>query len=177
MTKRDAENASGGSGQNHLKLDKLDLDILEALLDNARIPFRKLARQVSSDEKTVARRVTRLAERGVVRRFTVDIDYSKFGLNAIAYVGTRTTVDAAVREELFRFFRTQPRILRAEATIGGYEYMFQAIDRDILSLRENVLTPLEPLTAGLSTSIVSKTIRPPNNQLLMRLIRETTGKR
>jgi hypothetical protein len=105
----------------------------------------------------------------------VDIDYSKFGLNTFAYIGTRTTVDPTVREQLFNFFRTQPRILRAEATIGSYEYVFLAIDKDLPSLRENVNTPLEPLTAGLSTSIVSKTIKPLDNKLPLRLIRESTG--
>jgi len=167
------------------KLDALDLDILEVLLENSRIRLRKLAKAVGIDEKTVARRVSRLVEKGIVRRFTVEVDYGRLGLNAVAYVGTRTTVDAAIREhlapygsiqeKLSEFFKTQPRILTAQSTIGANEYMFLAIDKDVLSLRENVNMPLEPLTAGLSTSIISKTIKSPDHKLLMKLIRDVTG--
>ena len=141
-----------------IRLDQLDLRILEILFDDARIPFRKLAKLVGSDQKTVARRVARLCENGIIKRFTLEVDYSKLGLNAMAYIGTRTTLDATVRSRLFKFFESQPRVLRVEATIGANEYVFLAIDKDIISLRENVNTPLEPLTAGLSTSVVSKTI-------------------
>jgi DNA-binding Lrp family transcriptional regulator len=182
---KDAKSTLSGRALDQPKLDALDLDILEVLLENSRIPLRKLAKAVGIEEKTVARRVSRLVEKGVVTRFTVEVDYGWLGLNAVAYVGTRTKVDASIREhltpygsiqeKLSEFFKTQPRILTAQSTIGANEYMFLATDKDVLSLRENVNAPLEPLTSGLSTSIISKTIKSPDHKLLMKLIRDVTG--
>ena len=153
-------------------LDDLDFSILQVLLRNSRVTFRELATNVKSDEKTVARRVERLVKLGVIKSFTIDADWAKLGLNNMAYISTRTAVDLAIREKLFAFFQKEPRILKVDATVGAYEYVLLAVDRDVSSLRENVAEPLEPLTAGLSTSLISKIVKLPNYESMIRLIKE-----
>jgi len=133
---------------------------------------------VSADERKVARRVGRLVRLGIIRGFRAEVDWSKLGYGMSAFIGTRTAVDEKVRRELFRFFEEHPRIVQVESTVGSYEYVFRTMSKDLKDLRDNVCTPLEPLTAGLSTSIVSGTIKEEDYSSLLQLAsRELTASR
>ncbi len=150
-------------------LDSIDYEILGCLLKDCRMTFKQLAKMVGADERKVARRVERLVRLGVIKGFRTEVDWSKLGYGMSAIIGTRTAVDEKVRRELFRFFAKHPRIVQVESTVGSYEYVFRTISKDLKDLRDNVCTPLEPLTAGLSTSIVSSTIKEEDYSSLLRL--------
>jgi len=57
-------------------LDDTDLDILRLLVEDARRPYSEIADRVNVSPPTVSDRVERLAELGVIQRFTIDIDRS-----------------------------------------------------------------------------------------------------
>ncbi|MEM2339646.1 MAG: hypothetical protein QXW83_05550, partial [Nitrososphaerales archaeon] len=62
-----------------------------------------------------------------------------------------------------------PRIVHVNSTVGAYEYVLKAMCIDLQDFRERVATPLEPLTAGLSTSVVSGSIKSLNYKPLLRI--------
>jgi len=152
-------------------LDELDFKILRVLTANGRATFKSIAQKVGSDEKTVARRVAKLIGSGIIRRFMAEVDWSKLGVACVAYIGTRTSPEISLRRRLFEAFERQPRVVRADATVGADEYVLLAMDKDVASLRENVIEPLEPLTAGISSSIVSKTMKQANYNQLLELVK------
>jgi Lrp/AsnC family transcriptional regulator of lysine biosynthesis len=55
-------------------MDETDQKILTALKLNSRIPFTKIAEEVELSEAAVRKRVERLQEDGVIRRFTVEVE-------------------------------------------------------------------------------------------------------
>jgi DNA-binding Lrp family transcriptional regulator len=57
-------------------LDDTDLDILRLLVEDARRPYSEIADRVNVSPPTVSDRVERLAELGVIKRFTIDIERS-----------------------------------------------------------------------------------------------------
>ncbi|MFC6953567.1 AsnC family transcriptional regulator [Halorubellus litoreus] len=57
-------------------LDETDLDILRLLVEDARRPYSEIADRVNVSPPTVSDRVERLADLGVINRFTIDIDRS-----------------------------------------------------------------------------------------------------
>ena len=154
-----------------MRLDELDLKILRVLTVDGRATLKSVAEKVGSDEKTVARRVAKLVKSGVIRRFVAEIDWSKLGVTCVAHIGTRTSADASLRRSLFEALEKQPRVVWAYATVGADEYVLLAMDKDVASLRENVIEPLEPLTAGVSSSLVSKTIKQANYSQLFELVK------
>jgi len=155
-----------------LKLDPLDLKILEALLDEGRIKFKDLAKALNLDERMISRRVDRLVKGGIIRKFTLEIDWSRLGFGMQAYVCTRTAVGEGLRKRLFEFFNSHPRIARVDSTVGAYEYILYTICRDLQDFRSRIGTPLEPLTAGLSTSIISHHIKPLDYKPLLKVVAE-----
>jgi Lrp/AsnC family leucine-responsive transcriptional regulator len=152
-------------------LDDLDFEILELLSRDGRAKFKDMAKALRVDERKISRRIERLVKIGVIKKFTIEIDWGKFGLNTMAYICTRTAAAPDVKNRLIKFFMEEPRVLRADSTIGAYEYVLQAVAIDPQDLREGIGSPLEPLTAGLSTSIISSSIKQADQASLLRAIK------
>ncbi len=153
-----------------LKIDEADLKILSAFLDDSRMTFKELASTLDLDERMIRRRINRLIEAGIIRKFTIDIDWSKLGFDLQGFVGTRTAVGSELRKNLFEFFDSQPRIAYVDSTVGAYEYVVYAICRNVQEFRSKIASPLEPLTAGLFTSIVSHHFKPVDFKPLLSLL-------
>ncbi len=63
-----------------LKIDDLDLKIIAELKKDSRLSMRELGRKVSLSAPSVTERVRRLESFGVIKQYTLDIDYPKVGL-------------------------------------------------------------------------------------------------
>ncbi len=70
-------------------LDDTDQAILEILLKDARASLKDLAGQVGLSSPSVAERLRRLEERGVIRAFTIDINPQALGYTLQAIVRIR----------------------------------------------------------------------------------------
>jgi len=149
-------------------LDALDYKILEALIDDGRITYKDLANKTDTDERLVSRRMEKMEERGIVK-FTADIDWNKLGFDTIAYIGTRTGIGEALRQKLFDTFKNEPRIVRVDSTVGTNEYVVHAIAMDLQDFRSNISAPLEPVTSGISTSIITERVKKADYKALLRL--------
>ncbi|MEM2935766.1 MAG: Lrp/AsnC family transcriptional regulator [Candidatus Bathyarchaeia archaeon] len=68
-------------------MDALDMKILKILEDDGRAPFTDIAKKLRLNESTIRKRVLALQEKRVIKKFSVDLDPSKMGLNTVAIVG------------------------------------------------------------------------------------------
>jgi len=151
-------------------VDSLDLAILGNMLVNGRVTFKELAEITKSDHRTIASRFQRMVTLGIIRRATIEVDWSRIGLTAAAYMGSTTTLGQEDRRKLFDFMRREPRLLEAYTTIGSHEYFMKVVDWDIGNLRAGICGPLEPLTVDLTTSLIVDTIKVTDYAGLMRYI-------
>jgi len=149
------------------RIDMLDVSILEKLLDNGRITFKELAKQTHTDQRTIATHYERLAKLGVIESTTIQVNWAKIGLGALATIGTTNPADESTRRRLLKFVKTECRVLEAFSALGSHEYMLRVIDKDITTLRNKVITPLEPLTSGLDTSVIVERIKSPDYKKLL----------
>ncbi|TJW78491.1 MAG: winged helix-turn-helix transcriptional regulator, partial [Mesorhizobium sp.] len=60
-------------------LDDLDRRLLEILIKDSRTSLKELAQQVGLSSPSVAERLRRLEDRGVIRAFTIEIDPQALG--------------------------------------------------------------------------------------------------
>jgi len=151
--------------------DDLDLFVLEKLIDDSTITFKQLATLAKTDQRTVAKRYERLKNAGIVRRATVDVDWSKLGLTVTAFIGTATSHGDETREKLLEFIQQEPRVLEAYTTLGSHEYFMTVLDSNTEKLRAEVCDKLEPMTMGLSTSVIVKSIKRPDHKGLLRYLK------
>ncbi|MEW6722148.1 MAG: Lrp/AsnC family transcriptional regulator [Candidatus Micrarchaeota archaeon] len=72
-------------------LDEIDKKILSELLQNARIPAKKLARKINCHPNTMLQRLKKLEKKGLIKKYTSQIDFSKadFDLHVIIMMKVR----------------------------------------------------------------------------------------
>ena len=69
-----------------LNLEPIDLRILALLAKDCRISYAEIAREVHLSRMAVRERVMRLISRGIIERFTVQINGNKAGINASLFL-------------------------------------------------------------------------------------------
>jgi len=89
------------SGQTE-EIDRIDRRIVDELRENARISWRELGERVHLAPSSVADRVRRLEERGLIRGYSARVDPAAFGrtVRAVIDVGLPPGVDPAPFEAL-----------------------------------------------------------------------------
>ena len=101
------------------KLDEIDHQILDMLIDNTRIPFTDIAKKLIISAGTVHVRVKKMEEAGIIRGSSLTLDYKKLGYSFIAYVGVflnNTSQTSFVLERLNQI----PYITVAHITTGKF---------------------------------------------------------
>lgn len=68
-------------------MDEKDRKILEMLQENARTPYTEIALSLNISEGTVRKRVLKMEEQGIIRKYTVDVDPKFLGCNTRVLLG------------------------------------------------------------------------------------------
>ena len=68
-------------------IDKLDLDILKILSKDSKTTFQEIAKKLKVSNTTIHVRVKRMQKFGIIKNFTIGIDYYKLGFNYACYIG------------------------------------------------------------------------------------------
>ena len=68
-------------------IDDTDKEILQVLSDNARIPFLTVAKQLGLSESTIRKRVSKLEDGGIIKKYSVVLEPAKMGYGSVAIVG------------------------------------------------------------------------------------------
>lgn len=101
------------------RLDEVDHQILDMLIENTRIPFTDIAKKLLISAGTVHVRVKKLEEAGIIKGSSLTLDYQKLGYSFIAYVGIfleRTSQTKFVLERIHSI----PYITVAHITTGKF---------------------------------------------------------
>ncbi len=103
----------------NFQLDKIDQQILDMLIDNARTPFTEIAKKLDISAGTVHVRVKKLENAGIIKGASLTVDYNKLGYAFIAYVGIYIDKTSKTRFVLERL-KEIPFVTVAHITTGKY---------------------------------------------------------
>lgn len=143
-------------------MDNLDLRILASLEADARRPFADLARELEVSQPTIADRVRRLEERGIVQGTQLRVDPARLGFPIHAFVRLRAA--PAQKRGLVEAARGIPQVMEMHAVTGEDCVVARVVARSV----EELGVILERLNAfgQSSTSIVLETPIPLRNPIL-----------
>lgn len=111
------------------KLDDIDKDILKLLEKNAKMPINLLASKLYQPSSTIHHRIKSLEKAGIIRKWTIEKDYSKMGLPVKAYLLIKVGGDG-----LHGGSKTLAAILSEVASVQGVENAEHlAADYDIIA--------------------------------------------
>jgi Lrp/AsnC family transcriptional regulator for asnA, asnC and gidA len=71
-------------------LDLIDLRIISMLCKDSNTPFVEIARNIGISDATVHMRVKRLMVEGIIRKFTIALNYDVIGYDHLAFLGIIT---------------------------------------------------------------------------------------
>jgi DNA-binding Lrp family transcriptional regulator len=145
-------------------LDDIDLRIVEALAEDARLPNARLAERAGIAPSTCVARVRALRARGVLRGFHAEVDLAALGRPLQAMVAVRLAVHAREQIDTFtRHVRALPGVLSVFHLTGATDYLVWVAARDAQDLREFVVDHLatDPAVSHAETSLIYEHRRGP----------------
>ena len=101
------------------RLDEIDHQILDMLIDNTRIPFTDIAKKLLISAGTVHVRVKKMEEAGIIKGSSLTLDYKKLGYSFIAYVGVYLQNTSQTKFVLERINKI-PYVTVAHITTGKF---------------------------------------------------------
>ena len=102
-----------------MKLDEIDHQILDMLIENTRTPFTDIAKKLLISAGTVHVRVKKMEDAGIISGSSLKLDYKKLGYTFIAYIGIfleKTHLTNEVLEKL----NSIPFVTVAHITTGRF---------------------------------------------------------
>jgi Lrp/AsnC family transcriptional regulator, leucine-responsive regulatory protein len=142
-------------------MDALDLKILATLDADARRPYADVAREFGISQPTVADRVRRLEDSGIVRGAMLCVDHARLGFNVSAFVRLRAT--PSHKRGLTEAARAIPQVIEMHSVTGDDCMIARVVARSVEELAE-ILQRLT-MFADSSTSVVLETIIPLRNPI------------
>ena len=139
------------------ELDAIDRRILALLQNDARMTNRELADTVGLSPSACLVRVRTLRERGIISRFTAELDLAKLGRPLQALVSIRLARHARpILDKLVDDLANLDETLSVFHLSGEADYMLHLAVRDPEHLRDVVLDKLtsRPEVAQVTTSLV-----------------------
>ena len=113
-------------------LDTTDRRILDRLQTDARTPNAELAREVNLSPSPCLRRVRRLEEEGVIRRYVTLLDPGAIGLPVSVFV--QVTLEKQIETALAEFERAiaaRPEVMECYLMTGDADYLLRVVAPDI----------------------------------------------
>ncbi len=119
-------------------VDATDRKLLELLIEDPRLSNRALARAIGMSPSSVGERLERLQKRGVIRRFTTDVDPAALGYALEVVVAIQLRQGKPVRDTV-ESLRAIPEVRAVQLVTGRWDLLLTFLVRDQLHLREILL--------------------------------------
>jgi Lrp/AsnC family leucine-responsive transcriptional regulator len=93
---------------NPITIDEFDYKLLNEIVLNARIPLIELADRLKCSSQTINYRIKNLIDKGLIKKFRVDINLSKFGLHD--YLINIYLKDYSKKRNIIEYIKRQPYV-------------------------------------------------------------------
>lgn len=144
-------------------IDEVDARLLRLLEADSRTSLAELARVLGMSPPSVAERLKRLEEGGVIRRFTVDVSVAALGYALAAYVRIRPT--AGQLTKVVELLAGLPEIVECDRITGDDCFLARVHVRSVDDL-ERLIDRITPFAQTNTSIIQSSPVRrrlPPLN--------------
>ncbi len=119
-----------------MQLDRIDRRLLELLQENGKLSNQELAERVNLSPSPCLRRVRRLEELGVIKRYVALLDPTLLGIGLLAYATVRLEKHGDSQQQspvdTFRHaVKSWPEVIACYAMTGEMDYLLRVEVRDL----------------------------------------------
>jgi len=145
-----------------IKLDQLDLQIMEILQKDGRITNSKLAKMVGFSAPTVLERVKKLERSGVIQNYRASLEPKLLGLNFLVYTGIEVEVSQLGNvKELEHRFHSLPEVLACYHIAGNLDFLLKVCVKNQETYKDFVTEQLSKIKGikSIQSWVVLSTIK------------------
>ena len=117
-----------------LNIDKLDLQIIQQMMENAEISYADLGKKLFVSGGTIHVRIKKLQEAGVVIGTRMKVDLKKMGHDVISFIGIFLK-ESSLYDSVAKELQKIPEIVRLNYTTGNYSMFAEIVCKDISELK------------------------------------------
>ncbi|MEM7367031.1 MAG: Lrp/AsnC ligand binding domain-containing protein [Bacteroidota bacterium] len=128
----------------NFEIDKLDLQILSMLMEDAQIPYTEIAKRLQVSGGTVHVRMKKLIGMNVVKGSHLEIDASSLGYDICAFVGMFLE-KGSLYNRIVKQLDQIPEITEIHYTTGRYGIFLKIISRNTRELRSILNDKVQPI--------------------------------
>lgn len=139
-----------------MELDETDRKLLNLLQGDAKVPYAKLAKRLGISSSGIHKRVKRLMDAGVIKKFVVVVDSQAVGKKLKAFIGVSTSPGTC--GQVIAQLNRRPEVLEIHEVVGEHDLFLKLIIDDTLGLNK-VLHEIDriPGVSSTRTLVVLKT--------------------
>ncbi len=139
-------------------LDELDLEILRILVEDCRKSAREIARELGKSPTTIAKRLKKLEEMGILKTCRAEIDLEKLGYGITALI--LLNVDGAHIEEVEKELAKEKNVRIVYDITGDFDVALVAMFKSVRELDRFVKKVLRnPYVKRSVTSVVFRAVK------------------
>ena len=115
-------------------LDKLDLQIIQAMMEDAEVSYANLGKQFFVSGGTIHVRIKKLEELGIVKGKRLAVDLKVLGYDIIAFIGIYLE-KSSMYDNVAQALKNIPQVVRVNYTTGNYSMFVEIVCNDMQQLR------------------------------------------
>ncbi|MEK4029568.1 MULTISPECIES: Lrp/AsnC family transcriptional regulator [Bacillaceae] len=136
-----------------MKIDEIDKKILVELSQNSRLSMSELGRRINLSSPSVTERVRQMESFGIIKKYTLDIDYEKLGLPIQCIV--EATVKNGDYNRFKRYIESLPNVDFCYRIAGNACYMLK-MQFENFSQAEEFINTVNPYASTVTHFIFSE---------------------
>jgi Lrp/AsnC family transcriptional regulator, regulator for asnA, asnC and gidA len=131
-------------------VDEKDRKILDVLKENSRLSSHKISKKTLIPITTVNNRIKKMQRKGIIKRYTVDLDMKKLGYEIAGYIFVQISLEELKRKNmktrnLIMGIKKHPLVYYAENLTGDMDLLVKVYAKDINELNEYVVGTLSAM--------------------------------
>lgn len=128
------------------KLDKVDLQILRTLQENARLTTKELAAQVSLSSTPVFERLKRLEREGYIKKYIAVLDADKLNQGFVVFCNVKLRrMNKDIAMEFTRIIQNIPEVTECYNISGSYDYLLKIHAPNMKYYQEFIINILDTI--------------------------------
>jgi Lrp/AsnC family transcriptional regulator, leucine-responsive regulatory protein len=114
-------------------MDKLDIDLLKLLQENARITISELSKKIALSRPSITERILRLQEKGIIEEFTARISLNSINRGTILFIQLSSL--KVSNNDFEQMIKVNEDVLECHRVTGNTSYFIKAAVRDMSSMK------------------------------------------
>jgi Lrp/AsnC family leucine-responsive transcriptional regulator len=143
-------------------VDRIDIDILSCLKENARMSISTIAERINMSVSAVGERIKKLENAGIIKQYTVILDAKRIGKELFAFISV--SLEHPKYNELFiESIKNNTQITECHYVTGDFDFLLKVVTKSTDTL-SNILNIIKSIR-GVSLTRTLVVLSTPKNEL------------